>query len=339
MILNGYSGIAAFAALLRVALGLVLIVAAVRAFGGTRRAATTGDAEPRYYLRFVLGATLLALSVAAWPLFYLVLQSYVGLWPSVMCIDGVTRIGTDSANAAAYLPGLVAFLEISKPLLVFVAGAWLVLHLLLRARIDRRLALLSTATLLLFGLLGAVDGAAEGAYLLIPKQEQALATGCCTVGSQTAAFVPLNPAEAAHDAAHVPALAWLFLVLASAVVALLSAGIHRTRTAGSPGRWFWGAAAGAVALLPIGSAFLHEVGAPLFLRLPYHKCAYCLVGLAPESLVGIALFTTAIFAVGWAAVVRALDRSDGALAAPLLRWARFGLLATLLMVGVRMATA
>jgi len=329
MILNGYSGIAAFAALLRVGLGLALVAAAVRA----RR----GDTEPRYYFRFVLGAVLLAVSVAAWPLFYLVLQSYVGLWPGVMCIDGVTRIGEGSANAAAHLPALIAFLEVTKPALVFAAGAWLVFHLVVRARAGGRARLGAAAALLAMGALGVVDGAAEGAYLVIPKQEQALATGCCTVGSQTTAFTPLSAVGGSREAAAMSPLAWLFFGIAALVVALLSAGLHRVRTAGTPGRWLGFALAGAAALLPVGVLFLREVGAPLFLRLPDHPCPYCLVGSAPESLVGVALFTAGIFCVGWAGVARALGGRD--LAPPLLRFARFGLLAALLMVGVRMATA
>ena len=185
MVLNGYSGIAAFAALLRVALGVLLLIVAVRSMRRAPRtcsASANGDgdgAESGYYLRFILGATLLGIAVAAWPLFYLVLQSYVGLWPDVMCIDGVTRIGTGSANASAHLPGLIAFLEFSKPALVFVAGAWMVFHLAMRARVSRRVRVGSMATLVVFGMLGTADGIAEGAYLVIPKQEQTLATGRC----------------------------------------------------------------------------------------------------------------------------------------------------------------
>ena len=123
------------------------------------------------------------------------------------------------------------------------------------------------------------------------------------------------------------------------VVLALSIGIHRMYAVGSPGAWLGLSVLGSAALIPVGVVYLRDVGAPLFLRLPYHPCAYCLVGSAPESLVGIGLFAAAIFSVGWAAIARGLDRSTLSVAAPLLRFARFGFLATVLMVGVRMVSA
>ncbi|MHC4849965.1 MAG: hypothetical protein ACYTEG_16145, partial [Planctomycetota bacterium] len=261
-----------FAVILRCGIGGLLAVAALRAM---RRP------DSGYYLRFVLGATLFGVALAAWPLFYLVLQSYVGQWPGVMCIDGVTRVGTGSANSAAHLPGLVSFLEISKPTLIFVAGVWVVFHTLLRSRVDPRIRLGSTVSLLALGLLGVVDGAAEGAYLFIPKTERALATGCCTVGSQLESFAPLAPVDRAGG---VPPLAGLFFGLSLAVIVSVSVCLQRMHLARTPGRWLAVALVGAVALVPIGAIYLRTVAAPLFLRLPYHECAYCLVGSAPESL-------------------------------------------------------
>ncbi|MHC4952348.1 MAG: hypothetical protein ACYTGZ_00535 [Planctomycetota bacterium] len=333
MVLNGYSGIAAFAALLRIGLGLFLLAAAVQSL--RRRE----ESESRYYLRFIVGATLLGVALAAWPLFYLVLQSYVGLWPGVMCIDGVTRIGTNSANAAAHLPGLIAFLEWSKPALLFVAGTWLVIHIALRGGTRPILVRGSIVALLLLGLLGVVDGAAEGAYLVIPKHEQALATGCCSVGSQDLAFAPVRASGASVVPPGMAGQTWMLLGVGTLVIVLVSATIRAMRESRASAPWLALSLLGAASLLPVGAVYLREVGAPLFLRLPYHSCAYCLVGSAPESLVAIALFVLAVFAVGWAAVARGLDRSEALIAAPLLRFARFGLLAALLMVGVRMVSA
>jgi len=333
MILNGYSGIAGFAALLRIALGVVLVFVAVSA------ARRRDESESRYYLGFVLGATLFGVAVAAWPLFYLVLQSYVGLWPDVMCIDGVVRIGAGSANASAHLPGLIAFLQVSKPALIFVAGAWLVLHLVKRNRAGSGLRFATTGTLLVLGLLGTADGLAEGAYLLIPKQEQMLATGCCTVGSEVASFAPPAAWQAGAGSSGTTLLTWAFFGVAAFVVAATSMSIRRVQVSGTPGRGLALACVGAAALVPLGTVYLREVGAPLFLRLPYHQCAYCLVALAPESLVGVGLFGAAIFSIGWAVIAQGTDRSNLSLPTPLLRFARFGILATLLMIGVRMVTA
>jgi len=338
MILNAFSVLAVFAALLRVVLGLVVVFVGVRAIRRHRRAAAGTD-ENRFYLLVSMSATLLGLVLVSWPLLYLVLQSYVPQWPGVMCIRGVTRIGTGSVGAASYLPGLVGFLEVTKPALIFVSGAWLVLHFANRR--DRVGALMGRAfwALLLCGVWATVDGAAELAYLIIPKQEASLAAGCCSVEpallSVAGPFRPPLPGSAS-----VEDHTWLgvaFFSLGAALVVILSLALRRAARGGTP--WLALALVGALVSLPLGVAFLGAVAAPAFLRLPYHQCGYCLIASAPESLVGIALYVGGAFGIGWACIARwlgttAADRSD--LSLPLLRVARFGYLASLLMMTGRL---
>lgn len=331
MIVNAFSVAAVFAAFLRAALALLVLVAGARAIRGHRR--SRGTPEERFYLLVAACTVLVALAVVSWPLLYVVLESYVPEWPGVMCIEGVTRIGTGSVGAAAWLPRLLAFLAFTKPLLVFVSGAWLVLHLVNRrdrtgALTGRVLALLVAA-----GLLALVDSAAETAYLLIPKQEKFLAAGCCageTGGEALSAALPLLATR--RDGA---VLTWAFLAVGSGLVLLLTAAIRRGR-----GPWLALSLAGSLVSLPLGFAFLVGVAAPGFLRTPYHACAYCLVGQRPESLVGIALYVLGAFGVGWAALAR--PRGGGAgegIALPLLRMARFGYLGSLLMASVMLVSA
>ena len=195
MILNPFSVLAAFAAVLRIAIGLLVLFAGVRAMRRWRssRHREVEAGEERFYLLLTLSATLVGLAVVSWPLLYLVLQSYVPEWPGVMCIQGVTRIGTGSIGASGWLPGLVAFLETAKPALVFVAGGWLVLHLVNRR--DRTGALTGRVlgALLLCGLLAALDGAGELLYLLIPNQERFLAAGCCSFAGEPVAAAGAEP--------------------------------------------------------------------------------------------------------------------------------------------------
>ncbi len=136
--------------------------------------------ENRFYLLFLLSFLLLGLSLVAWPLLYLLLQSYVPQWPGVMCIYGVTQIGAGSQGASRWLPGLVATLQWLKPAAVFLSGAWLVLY-----RINRqtRTSPLLPRIILVQIVLGAVvlaDTTVEAAYLAIPKKEEFLSNGCCT---------------------------------------------------------------------------------------------------------------------------------------------------------------
>ncbi|MGH7161994.1 MAG: hypothetical protein ACREID_00815, partial [Planctomycetota bacterium] len=225
MIFNAFSVLAAFAALLRVALGATVLFLGLRAVRAWRRrsASPAGPDEERFYLLVVLTSTVVALGVASWPLLYLVLQSYVPEWPGVMCIRGVTRIGTGSVGAASLLPGLVQFLEATKPVLVFAAGTWLVLHLANRS--DRAASLTGRvlAALLLCGAVATVDGAGELAYLLIPKQEKFLAAGCCTVGADAGAWSDARPFPDAGASGGGIGLTAVFFSVGGAVVAALSA--------------------------------------------------------------------------------------------------------------------
>src|SRR5207247_6685085 len=59
----------------------------------------------------------------------------------------------------------------------------------------------------------------------------------------------------------------------------------------------------AAASLPVGAWFLSEVAAPSLLSRPQHRCPYCVLADAPESLVGIALFLLGVFATGWSCVL------------------------------------
>ena len=336
MIVNAYSVVAAFAAVLRVALGLVVCIAGARALLRWRRGGDATEAsEGRFHLLVLLCGTLLGVGVASWPLLYLVLESYVPHWPGVMCIRGVTLIGTGSLGPSRWLPGLVAFLEAAKPALVFVSGLWLVLHLANRraptaARTGRVL-----AALVLCGGVAAADGAAETAYLAIPKQETFLSVGCCTAASHQGAVATTATLDAYPlDGPPRPrtALTAAFFGLGGAMVLALTLALRRRSRA----LWIGAALAGATASVPVALAFLKDVAAPAFLRLPYHHCAYCLVKGAPESLVGIALFALGVFGTAWACAVRWGVRGQGVVEERLLRLARFGALGALLMAAVRL---
>src|SRR5262249_49126631 len=118
MILNAYAVLGAFVLALRALLGLLVVGQASLALAQGRNAESPEGKkalEDRYYLLFLMAILLLVLNVLSWPLFYLLLQSYVREWPGVMCIYGVTQIGTGSISVSRFLPGLVQSLETTKP--------------------------------------------------------------------------------------------------------------------------------------------------------------------------------------------------------------------------------
>src|SRR5262249_21703821 len=218
--------------------------------------------------------------------------------PGVMCIYGVTQIGRDSAGVSRFLPGLLTALQVLKPAVVFLSGAWLVLHLLNRgtrtAPLTRRILFL----LAFLGLVATVDAGLEAAYLVIPKKEELPDAGCCTgafaESEHAARFVP----KALLDEQHRPLLVAAFYGI-NLGMALTCLGLG-TRPRRGGRAWSAALLLGALTALPVSAGFLVEVAAPTLLGLPYHHCPYDLVAAAPESLVGVALYFLGTFAVGWA---------------------------------------
>jgi hypothetical protein len=321
MILNAYAVLDAFVALLRLGLGLLVLALGLAAWRTWRRHAFVQEQrtalEDRGYLLFLLGGVLLCLNVLAWPLFYLLLQSYVPEWQGagVMCIYGVTRIGTGSVGAARHLPRLVTALQVAKPALVFLSGAWFVLYLVNRRTRTAPLTGRVLLVLLAAGLLAVGDAAAEVAYLGIPKKEEYPSEGCCTRAFDSAAgadrFLPANLLPEKDGR-------WLYGAYYGMNIGLmLAAGVcARLCRRGVPKGWLGPLLVAAVLAVAVNGVFLVEVASPRLIHLPYHHCPYDLVPLAPESLLAVGLFLGGSFAVGWACVAAWLgNRSE---AAPLL---------------------
>jgi hypothetical protein len=345
MILNAYAVLDAFLTALRLGFALLVVglaVGAWRRVGGPTSAEGQQALEDRCYLVLLVAAVLLGLNVASWPLFYLLLQSYVPQWPGVMCIYGVTQVGAGSQGPSRFLPGLVEALQWLKPAVVFTSGAWLALYL-----VDRRTA---TAPLrgrvlvcvVLLGLLGAADAVAEGAYLAIPKREEFLAAGCCAEAfdAETRATRLVPRAVVGED--YRPYLTEVYgAANVGMIFALAGAAVLVRR--GHSLAWLAPLPAAAVLTAAVSAAFLVEIAAPQLLHKPYHHCPYDLLPQVPESVAGVALFVLGSFCVGWACVVgwlgnapptRALVRRS---VRALLALGGFAYLASLVLMGVELA--
>jgi hypothetical protein len=346
MIENPYSVIAVFVACVEAVLGALTLAMGIAALRRPRGLADAAAAEDRYHLLFLLALTLAGIGVAALPLLYLTLASYVPQWPGVMCIQGVTRVGTGSAGAAAWLPRLLWALALLRPAAVFVAGAWIALHVANRrtrtAPLTRKvLALLATA-----GVLSLLAAAAELAYLLIPKVEHSLSSGCCTPPAQAAAssseFRPFLVVFG-ESAERIGVSALFF----GGGLALLLAIAWWLRRGGSVPRRAPLIALGlaAMAFLFVGAAFMTETASPVMLHLPHHHCAWCLLSSLPELAAGVALLVGGVFSVGWAAVVAWAGAREEARAGAagqvraLLVLASFGFTGSLLLAAIELALA
>ncbi len=305
MILNAYAVLDGFVTLLRLGLAFLVLALGLAAWRAWRRrsedAGKRTALENHCYLLFLLAGLLLALDVVSWPIFYLLLQSYVPEWPGVMCIYGVTQIGVNSVGISHRLPGLIEVVQASKPLLVFLSGAWAVLYLVNRqtrtAPLTGRVLLLVLAT----GLLALTDGSAEAAYLAIPKKQEVASAGCCTQAFDAPTHSSRVLPAALPDLSRGPWLWTAYYGVNGGMVLALGAYGWLSRR-GRPGWWLVPLLAMALVSALVNALFLVDVAAPRLIHLPYHHCPYDLVPRAPESLLAIALYLGGCFAVGWACV-------------------------------------
>jgi hypothetical protein len=339
MILNAYAVLDAFVTLLRLLLAAVMLVTAFR--GWSRQAKTAEQFEQRQYLLAILASVLLLLNVVAWPLFYLLLESCIPQWSGVMCIYGVTQIGSHSDGIAGNLPTMVRTLEITKPLLVFLSGAWLALHLANRRTATAPLSPRINKVLLTFAFLACVDATIEIGYLAIPKAEEALDSGCCTLkfddSTGADSFLPEWSRTEAGCSQIVQVYYGLNGLLSLGLVFAIRAARRRFNLAMVLFLTFCS--------VPASFAFLVEIAAPTILHLPYHHCPYDLVPHAPDSVVAIALYFLGLFAVGWACLTEWLGDSPEtrpflhSQVTGLLSIGLFGYLGSTLMMAVEMALA
>lgn len=344
MILNSYAVLDAFLSLLRLFFALFVLWLGGRVAGGPTETADRQDWEHRSYLLYLVTILLVGLNVVSWPVFYLLLQSYVTEWPEVMCVYGVTRVGSDSVGASRFLPGLLRMVQATKPALVFLGGAWFVLYLVNRhtrtAPLTRRVVGVAVA----LGLLAAADAAAEAAYLALPKKEEMLSAGCCmgtfNAPGRISRFVP----QALFGKRYRPWVLAAYYAVNGAMV-LSVAGCWQAWRSRPARTWPLLLLAPALASLVVNAVFLVEVAAPTLLHKPGHHCPYDLLPQAPASMAAVALFFTGFFAVGWAWVAGWLGDTPeawpfvGALVARLFALALVGYLGSVVVISIEMALA
>jgi len=291
MILNVFTVISAFLALVGLVLAILVGVIAARGCLALRRhprSSQPDTVEDRAHLLGLLVAVLTGVRFFAWPHFYFLLKSYVPDLAAfgVMCVYGVTRIQ----------PEMVTTLQVTKPLLMLGVGLWWLLGVA-----DRRSethALLGTrfAWVLPVASLAAFDCVVEAMYLVVEKVGQPVT--CCTqfLDTQTAGVsANVSPLAVAGFGSSVVTVT-VYLVLN---VLLIAGAVYLNRCGGGhglrlPGRVFpqrseplrafigKGCVWVGLALIPLANlvvtrwAWLDTV-APRVLQLPYHHCIYELI--------------------------------------------------------------
>lgn len=312
MLLNGYTILSLFLCGIRLLIGLT----ATGRLLWLRKVSAPGAAllnrsklEDNSYLLFLMMGTLLALNTFSWLFLYMLLQSYVSEWGSVMCIYGVLQIGHGSSGVDAYLPGVAVALQWSKPILVFISGVALSLYAVNRKSVTAPLTTKILNTLMLLGFVTVLDAVLEAAFVVIPRADTLPAASCCSARvdaiGQTSRSIAIGFVD---DSMHTFVTCLYVLSNLGIILTLFWAVLHTSAVK-------WRAAMrfiflGAVASLPINVLFLVDVAAPSILSLPFHHCPYDLIGFAPESVPGVALFVLGAFFVGWGTITVELGRME-----------------------------
>lgn len=281
MILNAWAITAAF---LAATAGVVALAATITALVGVRTTRESAGAGPLFVL---LGAILLGLRIAAVPLHFAVLKSYVPALADrgVMCSYGASQVRPELVRAVEAL-GAAALLAL---------GAWLVRSSALVAagrgeESARRGDTRQRAPW--FALAAAVAVAASAAELVhLFADKGARPVSCCSVHTGTAAALGGARLEASLLGA--PAVF-------AATHALLLVALLRAARRGAGAAEAAGVAGLASFAAVVAFGFSRDTLAPRVLGLPYHRCAHELLtdtlALGPAALLFGAGIVAAVLA-------------------------------------------
>lgn len=299
MILNGYTVIMLFIALLTGVLALILLVLSLGVYRRWRVGlpeAQRSEMENRSYLLLVMAAVVLSVKLLSWPFLYVTLQSYIPYIRGAMCIFGVTQAQ----------PSLSGVIQVLRPVVFFVIGGWFLLNRLDRGTETAPLFKRKFLFLSMVSLLAASDSAAEFLYLTgfdvetdvgccttffdLPERATAVLSGAVLGEDYARYMLPLyylsNISLVAFSGAYLGLSHRGALEKASRNLVLLSAGVLLALTNSV-----------------ITTFSLFEAVAPAVMELPHHRCIYCMWQYAPDSILMTALFVVGTFSPGWALLI------------------------------------
>ena len=240
--------------------------------------------EDRSYLVLLIMVIVLLIRLINWPLFYVTLQSFISDIEGAMCMFGVTQVK----------PGLTRFLEFLKPIIFFLIGGWLILHLLDRSTktsplMKRKLLFLSILSLFVL-----IDSL--GDILLMIRIEPESLVSCCTTITDILSRPTRTTPEALFGPEYSHPLQILFFITHLALIGFVGVSLKF--------KLFYRPILGLLFLFSILNTIVFllsqiEVFAPAMMHLPFHHCLYCLWQYVPDSIVMYSLFILGTFSVGW----------------------------------------
>jgi hypothetical protein len=258
--------------------------------------------ENRLYLVFLLVAAALLCRGLSWPLFYLMLQSFIPDVPGAMCIFGTTQV----------MPALIRSLEVLKPILFFLIGAWFIVYGIDRS--TKAYSLTSRKFLFFWALcsLAGLDAIGDMA-LAITYAPPGIPVTCCTVIGdiqfpvariKTPAILGTQGGELGTAFYHA-----IHLFTAGIVAVLLLTRRWDASRKGHAGALWLSLLLGAGGIVITCIAMIDRIG-PTLMTLPHHHCPYCLLQYVPVSIAFLCLELLGGFSLGWAFIAGTLGRTE-----------------------------
>lgn len=271
-----------------------------------RKATTTEERtklEDRSYLVLLIAVAILVVRLLNWPLFYGTLQSFIPDIEGAMCIFGVTQVR----------PAFTKFQEILKPMVFFLIGAWILVHMLDRATKTSPLMRRKLLFLSILSIFVVVDSIGDA--VLVMTIRPGAVVSCCT----TVADILARPTKTTPESILGPGYAHIlevsYFVANFVLIGMVGFMLWRkSLETESPRRRI---SLGLIFVFAIINGFIFilsqiEAIGPKIMHLPYHHCLYCLWQYVPDSSAMYLFFILGTFALGWALAADAIGRKGEA---------------------------
>jgi hypothetical protein len=230
------------------------------------------------------------------------LQSFIPDVPGAMCIFGTTQVR----------PVLIRSLEVLKPILFFLIGAWFILY-----GIDRtaRTYSLTNRKFLFFWVLCVLAGldAVGDLVLAITYAPPGIPVTCCTVIGdiqfpvariKTPPILGTRGGELGTVLYH-----GIHLLSVGIVAALLMTRRWKASGKGHRGALWLSLLLAISGVVITCVAMIDRIG-PTLMKLPHHHCPYCLLQYVPVSIAFLGLELLATYSLGWAFIAGTLGRTE-----------------------------
>lgn len=335
MIINAFTIILLFIAVISVVLGIVTLFSAFSLFIKWKKSMSNEERtrlENKAYLSLLLAVVMLGIRIIDWSIFYATLASYIPDITGAMCIYGVTQVA----------PNIIKPMEVLKPFVFFLIGLWLIIYIMDKSAKSYPLMRRKLFFLFIVSIFAIADSIGDIAVAF--SMDANAVVSCCTtvfdIADRPSAMIPQSILGSGYRKLILPMYYGSNFILIGFMAAGYGLGLLRAEKR----RRLYLFAGGILSVITVVIVLLSmmEVIAPKLLNLPYHHDPYDLLTELPDAGIFLGLFILGIFSTGWALGIDMFARHDetrGILSDNIEKIYWFGivcLLASLLMITIHL---